>query len=349
MPQTLRVIQPHLLAAAYPADRQPVITYLSRLGAVTAVNALCRLTTMARLLSDGRLNAHTLSWSALRYHDTMRLRAALLARYPNRGTFAAFLATLKGVLAECRRLELLSADEFLRATDWPRARVPQQPVRRTLSDGELSQLFVVVAADQSLAGARDLALLAMLLGTGLRRAELADLRMEDYDRASGAVQVRSGKGGKPRLASLPTGFRPLLTRWVEARGLESGPFFRPVHHRGGILARGLSSSTIMMMLLRRAAEADLTDVTAHTFRRTYATQLHRAGTDLLLISQLLGHSSVQTTVRHYIQVNRDQLLRAAAVLRPPQMTEGEDDATTTGGAWGTEGGSAGSGGSSHRA
>ncbi|MBV9578093.1 MAG: tyrosine-type recombinase/integrase [Chloroflexi bacterium] len=100
--------------------------------------------------------------------------------------------------------------------------------------GELDRLFQVCAVNRPPAGAaRDAALLAVLYGAGLRRAEAVALDLADYDSQCGTLKVL-GKGNKERLAHVGAGGRAALDEWIQLRGTEPGPLFWPVHRSGRI-------------------------------------------------------------------------------------------------------------------
>jgi site-specific recombinase XerC len=84
-----------------------------------------------------------------------------------------------------------------------------------------------MAADRRTAtGARDAALLELLYGCGLRRAEVVALDLADYDHADGSLRVR-GKGNKERRAYLAAGAQAALDDWLQLRGDTPGPLFWP--------------------------------------------------------------------------------------------------------------------------
>jgi site-specific recombinase XerD len=97
------------------------------------------------------------------------------------------------VLQEAWRLGYMEAEAYQRAADLPAGR------------GELRALFQVCQVDRSSPGARDAALLAVLYGSGLRRAEVVALELADYDLDSGALTIRRGKGRKDRLSYVTEG------------------------------------------------------------------------------------------------------------------------------------------------
>src|SRR5438132_7157199 len=107
------------------------------------------------------------------------------------------------------------------------------PRGRSISKGELRALFGVCLRDRSPIGARDAALLAVLYGSGLRRAEAVALDVGDYDAETGSLRVRVGKGNKERICYTAAGERHLLETWLRARAdagapASKGPLFVPM-------------------------------------------------------------------------------------------------------------------------
>ena len=103
------------------------------------------------------------------------------------------LAALRGVLRAAWELGQINTDSYQRAVSVRAVRGQTVPRGRSISKGELRALFGACLRDRSPIGARDGALLAVLYGSGLRRAEAAALDVGDYDPQTGSLRVR-GKG-----------------------------------------------------------------------------------------------------------------------------------------------------------
>ena len=153
-----------------------------------------------------------------------------------------------------------------------------------------------------LRGLRDLAILSLLLCTGLREAELCNLSIEDLRQSFGgelALRVRDGKGCKKRL--IPYGERSwclvIVDRWVERAGIEAGPVFRNVTKAGRAGDNALNVRDVQRTVKRYSVIRGGTVIkpAPHDLRRSYAKQLYREGMPLLAIQQNLGHSSSKTT------------------------------------------------------
>ncbi len=155
-------------------------------------------------------------------------------------------------------------------------------------------------------GLRDRALLALLYSTGLRRAEVSALDLNDVELTEGLVHVRRGKGGKPRLVppgeSAAEELRRYLTkgrpemaeghRMPRTAALFVGTGGRGHRNQGG----RLRPDGVSLLVRRTCEKAGLSrPVRAHALRHAFATHLLRAGADVRHVQRLLGHSSVVTT------------------------------------------------------
>ena len=299
------------------ADQNPVAVYLARLAPGSRRTIRTALNTMATLLTQGRVGAEALPWHLLQYGHTNALRSALSERYAP-ASVNKHLAALRGVLQEAWRLGLMSAEDYQRAADLQSVKGSTLPAGRELSAGEIRALFEACAADESLAGTRDAAILAVLYGTLLRRAEAAALDVEDFQPETGAVTVRRGKGHKARITYARGGTGDALDEWLEVRGPEPGALFVPITQKGTLRIRRLSAQAIYRVIQKRARQAGVKDLSPHDFRRTSIGNLLDAGADISSVQQLAGHSSVQTTQRYDRRGERAKQ-RAAGMLHVPHV------------------------------
>ena len=272
------------------------------------------LLTIVALLTDGAADCFTLPWYLLRYQHTQAVRALLAARYAP-ATVNKHLAALRGVLKEAWRLGLMEAADYQRAVDLPGVRSGTLPRGRALTPGELRALFAE-CADDSPAGVRDAALLAVLYGGGLRRGEIVSLDMSDYLPATGALTIRHGKGDKARIVYLTGGAQGAMAAWTRLRGGDHGPLFPPINKGGRVTARRMTDQAVLAMLQRRAVKAGVGHFSPHDLRRTFISDLLDAGADIATVQKLAGHSSVATTGR-YDRRGEQAKMRAATLLHVP--------------------------------
>jgi integrase len=269
---------------------------------------------IAAIVTDGRADALVLDWAQLRYQHTAAVRSALATRYAP-ATANKMLAALRGALKEAWRLGQIDAEAYHRAADLPSIRGERLLRGRQVGAGELRALFRACLDDRTAAGRRDTALLAVLYGGGLRRAEAVALNVADYDATAGALVVR-GKGNKERLVYLPPGAITVLETWLKVRGPGAGALFVPINRGGRLGGRGLSDQAVLVILRKRVAEAGVALCSPHDFRRTVASDLFDAGVDVGVVKRILGHANVETTLR-YDRRGEAAKQRAASLLHVP--------------------------------
>jgi integrase len=270
---------------------------------------LAALTCCARMLRHP--DPLTCPWHRLTYAHTAALRAELARRYAP-STANRHLAALRGVLRECRRLGLMSADACAAAGDVDPVRGRRLPAGRALEAGEIAAVLGTCAADASPAGRRDAALIAVAYGAGLRRAEVVTLTLADYQVADASLRVRRGKGNVERLAYLGADWAQLLDAWLVVRGRRAGPIFVAVAQ--GRSAKSLAPSTVREIFRKRGDQAGVPRFSPHDLRRTMIGDLLDLGEDLSTVQQVAGHASPVTTARYDRRGERAKR-RAAQRLR----------------------------------
>ncbi len=191
-----------------------------------------------------------------------------------------------------RRLpkQLLSADEVERI------------LNQTLLHGEL--------------GIRDRAIIETLYSTGIRRAELANLKLYDIDTRNGTLMIREGKGKKDRM--VPIGSR--AGQWIERYRDEVRPSlvvepdagYLFLHEYGEPFRRNRLTDLVKKYI--RAAGIDKPGA-CHIFRHTMATLMLDNGADIRFIQAMLGHSDLSTT-QIYTQVSIAKLKEIHALTHP---------------------------------
>ena len=147
---------------------------------------------------------------------------------------------------------------------------------------------------------RDRAMLSVLIGCGLRRAELASLTVEHLQTRQGhwAIVDLVGKGGRIRTVPMPKWVKDALDRWLSAARITSGRVFRAISRSGKVWGNGISENVVWHVVSRRCKTDEVERVAPHDLRRTCARLCHCAGGELEQIQFLLGHSSVLTTERY---------------------------------------------------
>lgn len=155
---------------------------------------------------------------------------------------------------------------------------------------------------------RDKAILELLFSTGLRVSELSKLKIEDINLDKDEFSVR-GKGSKLRIVFLSDQSKYWLDKYLKIRH-DPNPFLFISHDKaatGRKEAQGLNPRSIQRLVQKYARVAGITkQVTPHTLRHSYATDMLMNGADIRSVQALLGHSSI-TTTQVYTHITDQQL------------------------------------------
>lgn len=147
---------------------------------------------------------------------------------------------------------------------------------------------------------RDHAMLAMLIGCGLRRAELLALTLESIQQREDHWVIADlvGKGGHVRTVPIPIWVKNAVDEWTVAAGITRGEVFRAINKAGRVWGDGMSPKVLWDVVRVAAARAKIDKLAPHDLRRTCARLCHLAGGEVDQIQFLLGHVSIQTTERY---------------------------------------------------
>lgn len=260
-------------------------------------------------------------WCAAAGVDPLDLRPARVAEYLRGRNLAR--ATAARELAALRKLTrmayvLTGRDEFQRlAMALQEMKAPgaggQARSLRALSPGEAAAMLAAWPEEEPRAE-RNRAIVALLLCAGLRRAEVAALRVDGIDLSSGIVQI-VGKGDKRRDAPIVGGLAlHAVARWHE---LLDGRFTWafPAIHRGGWLQadQPISGGDVYRVWNETAHRAGV-HATPHDARRTFITELLLSGVDPRNVQSIVGHARGDTTLR-YAQAAQVRAIRDELRLR----------------------------------
>ena len=177
-----------------------------------------------------------------------------------------------------------------------------------ISARQVTEIYDEIAQEPApIARMRNLVLAKLLFKTGCRRDEVTQMTFQDLSERShnGAsipfVQIH-GKGRKERAISLENDTTALIKSWHETIG--DGYIIRRVR-RGDVLVDGqMNPNSIRYLVQVFGKSIGEPDLSAHDTRRTFAELLRQAGVPIEIISRLLGHETIETTVR-YLELNGD--------------------------------------------
>jgi len=152
----------------------------------------------------------------------------------------------------------------------------------------------------TLQGKRDRAILALLIGCGLRRAELVRLDCHDIQQRDGRWVIADlrGKGNHLRTVPVPAWVKSLIDDWTAAAGIAGGRLFRPINKSGRMWGESISEKVVWWVVSGYARAIGIPNLAPHDLRRTCAKLCRASSGDLEQIQFLLGHASIQTTERY---------------------------------------------------
>ena len=200
-----------------------------------------------------------------------------------------------------------------------KVRKPRQVVPVEVLTPEEVHAILGKASMRAPTGVRNKALLTLLYRSGLRVSEAIALRVSDLNQAEHSVRVRFTKAGLAQTRGYHPSVDDALQRWLDKRrelGIRANgnPLFCTLE------GKPLSARYVGSMLARYARRAGVSKrVHPHGLRHTYADELRRAGVDVVVISQLLGHSSIAITSRYLDHMSGGFAVRLLEGIELPEL------------------------------
>lgn len=173
---------------------------------------------------------------------------------------------------------------------------------------EQAEELIKTPDTSTLKGMRDRAILALLIGTGIRRTELASLTFEHLSQREGRWVIVDliGKGSKLRSVPVPSWAKACIDAWAIAAGISSGLVFRHINRGDKIAGESISAQAVYYLCEQYSREAfgDKGIIQPHDLRRTFAQLSRKGGAQLEQIQLALGHESIKTT-EDYLGIKLD--------------------------------------------
>jgi integrase/recombinase XerD len=171
---------------------------------------------------------------------------------------------------------------------------------------EEAQIWLNAPDVTILKGIRDRAVLAVLIGCGLRRAEAAILSVSHIQQREGrwAIVDIVGKRDKMRTVPMPSWAKATIDSWTYSARIDEGFIFRQVNKGGNLMGGGLTEQAIYNIVVNYAEKLEKQGIAPHDLRRTFAKLAHKGGSPIDQIQLSLGHDSIQTTEK-YLGVEQD--------------------------------------------
>jgi len=162
---------------------------------------------------------------------------------------------------------------------------------------------------------RDLALLTLLLGTGIRVSECVGLDISDVDFKNNGIKVHR-KGGAEVMVYFGDEVMEAIADYMEERAS-----ITPVEGHTNALFLSLQNKRITVRAVENLVKkysklvTNVKNITPHKLRSTYGTTLYQETGDIYLVADVLGHKDVNTTRKHYAALEEDRRRRAARVVK----------------------------------
>lgn len=244
----------------------------------------------------GAADLHAMEWQMLTYDHVLAFRETRVRSGLSPATINLQLSVIKMTCKQCWLKNLMPLQTYAAIKEVKSVRGGRVSKGRALKPAESGRLLKTTEADGDIRSKRDAAIIALALGCGLRRSEIASLLLEQVDHVRHTITVR-GKGNKERRVAVADAVWERLAVWLEARAGDPCPNVFLAVRRYGRISTGhsITSSAVYQILKTRSSQSGVEDFSPHDLRRTFATRLLGAGTDINLVRKAMGHASVLTT------------------------------------------------------
>ena len=162
---------------------------------------------------------------------------------------------------------------------------------------------------------RDVAIITLFLGTGVRISELVGINLEHIDMDTSGISIMR-KGGKEDVVYFGDEVRRALEAYIEKRGT-----IEPLEGNEGALflstQRRRITTRAVQNLVKKYAKlvSPLKNISPHKLRSTYGTALYNETGDIYLVAEVLGHADINTTKKHYANMPFDKKRKAADAVK----------------------------------
>ena len=204
-------------------------------------------------------------------------------------------------------------------------KVHEKPITR-LEDDEVHKFLIAVENGNGLVGhekgfhkhtkVRDVAIITLLLGTGIRVSECVGLDINDIDFKNNGIKV-TRKGGNEMVVYFGDEVRDALENYLETSRAATTPL--PDHENALFLStqrKRMGVQAVENMVKKYARQVTPNKkITPHKLRSTYGTNLYKETGDIYLVADVLGHKDVNTTRKHYAAIDEDRRRQAASAVK----------------------------------
>ena len=276
----------------------PAQAYVLTLGAGQSRNKVVRvLNAVAQDFGYDSLN--DCPWEKMTYDAVLAFRTRQMEKGLSPATVNLQICTLRMVAKQAWLKGMMSIETYSAIREVKSVRGSRVSKGRALNTRETGKLIASSELKGTSIGVRDAAIIALAVGCGMRRAEIATLKLSDINHDTRIITIL-GKGNKQRKVAPSNDAWERLKDWLSLRGEEGGENVFVAVKKGDNIQPywAITASAIYQLLKSRAGDSQVSAFTPHDLRRTFATRLLESGADINTVRQAMGHSSVITTQRY---------------------------------------------------
>ena len=249
----------------------------------------------------GAKDLRFLNWSAMRYEHVLAFITAMQQPDENGKprmsprSINCYLSAFKGVANQAFLLKQMDAETLARIKLVKSIRFLRLAAGRAITADESEALLDATQIEMNPITIRDHAILCLLLGCGMRRAEVSAIKLKGVNLADSSIRF-IGKGDKEREVFLIPEVKDALARWLDVRG-KKGEFVFGKFFKGWKFdpSAPLTPHAVGHVVQEYRIRAGLEDITTHDLRRTFATRLLDRKVDISTVKDMMGHASITTT------------------------------------------------------
>jgi len=220
---------------------------------------------------------------------------AFLAEMAERGCADSYMHTYARAMKTFSRF-MLDEEYISKPISFPMPKIAEKRLR-VYDENQVRQILTACQDN------RETAFIRFMVDTGLRNAEVRNLKWRDIEISSGVVRIHKGKGRKSRIVIVGLNTRRALLKYRrEVDNSDSKPLFQTE------TGKQFTESGLRSWLCRLGKRAKI-HITPHALRRTFATLSLKAGMNVFQLQGLLGHSTLEIT-RHYVTLLDEDLIDA---------------------------------------
>ena len=239
------------------------------------------------------LSIEQFPWERLRYQH---IEAILNKLDQSPRTTERKLTTLRNVARESRKLGYMTLEEWTSIEEIKGPSGDRPLAGRVLNIAEIDKLLKVCVRDGSPLAIRDGCIIALMYLAGLRRFEISNMLFEDL--GEDEILVR-GKGDNHETVPILDGAKDWLKAYLNVRGLAPGSlFYRNVPKTSDLTPEAIYGKVVERMVYKRAAQAGVTNVHTHDFRRSLCTHLLEMGIDIFTTAKISRHKNLDVLRRY---------------------------------------------------